>query len=196
VATGEEPACTNPYLGFDFEAGFSGEFPPVDPEVLPGYEWEADYRNDALSAYMKAYLAYADDPENKETALSYLAEAITIDPTEPIYYRMAGRLLIHQGRYREAVGVLSRSLEFLQSPNERAQAYLLLGQAYDMAGMRENALSMYEEVIAMSSDGGEDFLSSINFFVVALARMGLEAPFTPDDLDTVPIAFSLESGFE
>ena len=196
VAKGEEPACTNPYLGFDFEAGFSGEFPPVDPEVLPGYEWEADYRNDALSAYMKAYLAYADDPENKETALSYLAEAITIDPTEPIYYRMAGRLLIHQGRYREAVGVLSRSLEFLQSPNERAQAYLLLGQAYDMAGMRENALSMYDEVIAMSSDGGEDFLSSINFFVVALARMGLEAPFTPDDLDTVPIAFSLESGFE
>lgn len=196
VATGPEPACTNPYVGFDFEAGFSGEFPPVDPEVLPGYEWEADYRRIALEVYMKAYLAYTDDPGNKEAALSYIAEAITIDPTEPIYYRMAGRLLIHQGQYREALGVLSRSLEFLQSPNERAQTYLLLGQAYDMAGKRENALAMYEEVIGLSEGGGEDYLSSINYFVAALARMGMEAPFTPEDLDTVPIAFSLESGFE
>jgi len=196
VATGEEPACTNPYLGFDFEAGFSGEFPSVDPEVLPGYEWEEDHHRLALEAYMKAYLAYADDPTNKETALSYLAEAITIDPTEPIYYRMAGRLLIHQGQYREALGVLSRSLEFLQSPNERAQTYLLLGQAYDMAGNRENAIAMYEEVVTLADGGGDDYFSSINFFVLALARMGLEAPFMPEDLDTVPIAFSLESGFE
>jgi len=196
VATGPEPACTNPYMGFDFEGGFSGEFPSIDPEVLPGYEWEADYRRIALDAYMKAFLAYTDDPANKETALSYLAEAITTDPAEPIYYRMAGRLLIHQGQYREALGVLSRSLEFLQSPNERAQTYLLLGQAYDMAGKRENALAMYEEVIAMSEDGGEDYLLSINYFVAKLARMGMETPFTPEDLDTVPIAFSLESGFE
>ncbi|MBN1882248.1 MAG: tetratricopeptide repeat protein [Deltaproteobacteria bacterium] len=196
VATGEEPACTNPYVGFDFEAGFSGEFTPVDPEILAGYEWEADYRREALTAYMEAYLAYTDDPANKETVLSYLAEAITIDPTEPIYYRMAGRILIHQGKYREALGVLSRSLEFLQSPNERAQTYLLLGQAYDMAGKRENAVTMYEEVIAMSENGGEDYFSSINYFVAALARMGMETPFTPEDLDTVPIAFSLESGFE
>lgn len=196
VATGKEPACAGEYIGFDLKAGFEGKAPRVSPKNLSGYRWKDNSRKDGLYKYMEAYLVYEEDFDNKNEAIEYLKSAIEVDPTEPIYYRMAARLLIHEGQYREAEGFLLDSLEFPQSKNETAQTYLLLGQAYDILGERDEALSMYHEIFELKENEGEDYFTSINDMLFGLAVGYGDHPFLEKDIGDILIGFSLETGLE
>lgn len=196
VATGKEPACAAEYIGFDINAGFEGKPPMVSPKVLSGYRWTDNAHKEGLDKYMRAYIVYEDDFDNKDEAIEYLKSAIEVDPTEPIYYRMVARLLIHKGQYSEAEGFLLDSLEFPQSKNETAQTYLLLGQAYDLLGERDEALSMYHEIFELKENEGEDYFTSINDMLFGLALGYSDSPFLEEDIGDIPIGFSLETGLE
>lgn len=201
VATGSEPACKNEYLGFDFNAVFDGEFPPTDPETLIGYVWEDNTHKEGLLEYMNAYLTYSSDFRNKDEALEFLYAAIEADPTEPIYQRMSARLLIYKGEYDKARGILIQCLEFPQSPNERAQTYILLAQVYDLLGKREEAVFMYGEVVRLwEEEGGagtpDVYLLTINDMLYGIAKAGIDTPFTDEDIPDIPIGFHLETGLE
>ena len=196
VAGGGEPACANPYEGFDLGAELSGTPPKAAVPTLTGYRWADPAKKAAFELYMKAFDSYEADFSDKKTALGYLTEAIAKDPTEPIYPRMAAILDIHLGDYQDAIELLVGSLTLVQSPNEKAMAHLYLGWAYDLAGRRDEAVIHYREVIVLGEANGTGPLAGINGFVYLMAMRGTEVPFTENDVGDIPIGFNLETGLE
>lgn len=196
VATGVGPACSNRYIGFDFWAEIKGERPDISPEVLSGYQWKNKSHKQGLMAFMEAYIAYEQDPRDTEQVLFHLGRARDVDPQEPIYNRMIARLLIHQGDYHKAIELLHTSLNLPQSPNESALTHLLLAQAYDLEGKREDALSMYQKVMALRGKYGRDYLLGINDMVCGFAQKGINSPFTTRDIHDISIGFHTETGLE
>jgi tetratricopeptide (TPR) repeat protein len=196
VAGGDEPACINEYVGYDFKAELAGRPGKPAPAVLPGYVWEDPSRKAAFEEYMRAFDAYEANFSDKKTPLGYLERAIADDPTEPIYPRMAALLSVHLGRYQEALTLLVGSLMLVQSPDEIAMTHLFLGWTYDLAGDRNQALLHYKEVVALADTEEPDPLVDINGLVYLMARRGIEVPFTEKDIKDIPIGFNLETGLE
>lgn len=196
VAGGDEPACINDYVGYDFSAEIAGEPGDPRPDLLSGYSWQDPARRAAFELYMKAYIAYEADFSDKATAFEYLRQAIGTDPAEPIYARMAGILSIHLRDYQTAVELLIGALTLPQAPNEAAMTHLLLGWAYDLSGNRDQALVHYREVGRLAEPEESDPLMDINGLVVRMAKTGMDIPFTEKEIGDIPIAFSLESGLE
>jgi tetratricopeptide (TPR) repeat protein len=196
VAGGGEPACINDYVGYDLAAELAGTPGDPRPALLSGYSWEDPARKAAFEIYMKAYIAYEADFSDKATALEYLRQAISVDPAEPAYARMAGILSIHLGDYQTAVELFIGALTLPQAPNEAAMTHLLLGWAYDLAGNRDQAKVHYREVGRLAEAEESDPLMEINGLVLSMAKRGMDVPFTEKEIGDIPIAFSLESGLE
>lgn len=197
AATGEEPACSNEYIGFDFWAEFEGKPPRVSPKKLSGYRWKSRAREGGFSSYMDAYITHESDCECIYKVLSLLEDAIGQDPEESAYYRMLARLMIVMGEYEGAVKILEDSLVLPQTLNERGLALLLSGQALDLMGKRNEAVLQYKEVVALKDEAKGDYLNDINGFVFAYAEKRIEAPFTSEMIvKDIPIAFSLQAGLE
>ncbi len=197
AATGKEPACANEYIGFDFWAEFEGKPSRIYPKLLSGYRWKSGAKRDAFSSYMDAYTAYEDDFGRIREALAMLEGAMVQDPEEPAYYRMLARLLIVIGDYEGAAKLLDDSLALPQTLNEKGLALLLSGQALDLMGRRDEAVSMYKKVTALKDEAKDDHLNDINEFLIAYAERCLKKPFSKERiLKDIPIAFSLQAGLE
>ncbi len=196
VAGGEEPACINDYVGYDFASELADDPKRPAPAILPGYVWDDPGRREAFEDYMRAYIAYEADFSNKTVPFEYLKEAIAADPSEPIYPRMAALLAVHMGDYQTAIELLVGALTLVQSPNEIAMSHLFLGWTYDLAGDRDRALLHYKEVVTLAESESVDPLMDINRLVVAMARKGIDTPFTAADVKSIPIGFNLETGLE
>jgi isopenicillin-N N-acyltransferase-like protein len=196
VATGLEPACRSRYLGFDFWAEIDGKKPRVSPRTLNGYRWKQKSNEEALGHYIDAYVAYLNDYRDAENYISLLKKARKKAPREPVFVRVLSQIYIHQGEYDKAVKLLSASLDFPQANNERAIAYLHLGQTYDLLGRREEAVKAYENVLILRENYGKDFEKGINDMVYGMARRYHQKPFSEKDMNDVPIGFNLGSGLE
>jgi len=195
VATGKEPVCMNPYVGFDFKAEFSGSQPRVSPRCLPGYQWADPLKNQGLSAYMDAFIAYLKNPADKARAMSLLTEARKADPHEAVYARLVASFLVNQGDFAGAIALLTQTLGFSQTPNEKAMTFLLLGQAHDIAGERDKAVSLYEEVVSLRKRHGNDHLTGINDLLYGKAKKGLKKPLRKGGVEEFA-AFGMGSGYE
>jgi isopenicillin-N N-acyltransferase-like protein len=183
VATGSEPACTNPYIGFDFNAAFQKTPPSVRPLSLAGYQWKDDTVLKGLKAYMKAVAAYKEDPDNRKAILAHMKEATDAAPEEPLYARILARIMIYEKAYVHAAAASEYSLSFDQAPNEKALAMLLSGQAYDLMGKRNKAKKRYQGILGLWKQYGSDPLMGINQMVYGFAVKYLGTPFTRDDID-------------
>jgi len=187
VAAGKEPVCGNEYIKFDFKAELIGAGSTVSPEILPGYRWKNDSHHKGIDNYMKAIISYKENHNDKEGVLAHLQSSLEADPSEPIYYKDKARIMIHEGRYEKALELLSGSLDFIKTNNEKAQAFLMMGQTYDLAGSREEAVAMYKKVIEIKKASGNDHVSRLNHFVHAYANEYLKNPFSKVDINNIPI---------
>jgi tetratricopeptide (TPR) repeat protein len=187
VATGKEPVCGNKYIKFDFNAELDGLGSTVNPETLPGYRWENDSHHKGINNFMKAIISFKENHQDLQSILAHLQSSLEADPHEPIYFKNKARIMIHEGRYEKAQEILSRSLWFIQTNNERAQAFLLMGQACDLAGSRKEAVYMYQKVIDAQKTSGNDHASRLNHFVYAYANKYLNKPFSTEDINDIPI---------
>jgi len=187
VAAGKEPVCGNEYVRFDFHEEFKGNRSTNHSETLAGYRWKNDLCLKGMDHYMKAIIAYKENHQNKPVVLSHLQSSLDADPYEPIYYKDTARIMIHEGKYEKALELLSRSLAFIKTNNERAQAFLLMGQVYDLAGSRDKAVAMYQKAVEVKQTSGNDHTSRLNHFVYAYANKYLAVPFVKKDINHIPI---------
>jgi tetratricopeptide (TPR) repeat protein len=187
VAAGKEPVCGNEYIKFDFNAELIGAGSTIDPEILPGYRWKNDSHHKGMDRYMNAVISYKENHHDKEGVLSHLQSSLEEDPSEPIYYKDKARIMIHEEKYEEALELLSGSLVFIKTNNEKALALLMMGQTYDLAGSREEAVAMYQKVVEINKASGSDHASRLNHFVHAYANEYLKNPFSKDDINNIPI---------
>ncbi len=195
VGTGVEPACNNTFLGYDFRALLKGKTIPPVPARLPGYRWQDPRNERGLRAYMKAYQAYEENPDDP-TVMAHLERAMRETPDEPVYPRMAARLLLKKGKSEQALSLLDASLKHSQSNNERALTHLHRGQALDLLGRRSEAVTAYGEVLKMKERHGKDYITGINSLTAGLAKRFAEKPFTVKDMGMVQIGFHQETGLE
>lgn len=196
VGTGREPACNNPFIGYDLTSLLEGSAPRVAPGRLSGYRWLSKNKEAGLRAYMDAFSRYEENMDDLDGILVHLARAQKLDPDEPIYRAMQARLLILRGEYGKAVEALDYSLRLKQSNNERALARLLKGQVLDLQGKRNEAVASYTEVLRLRERHGRDFMTGINDMVWGLARKYKRTPFAAEKLSDMLIGFGHESGLE
>jgi isopenicillin-N N-acyltransferase-like protein len=182
VATGSEPACTNPYIGFDFDAEFQKTASRVQPKSLAGYQWKHDAKRKGLKKYMKALASYQDDPSDIDGIRAQVREALEADPQEVLYSRVLARILVYEEEYAEAVELLERSRGLDQTPNETALMLLLSAQALDLSGDRGDATERYRQIVSLRQSHGNDPLTGINQMTYGSALKYLRAPFSRRDL--------------
>ncbi|MBA4367066.1 MAG: hypothetical protein C0403_05440 [Desulfobacterium sp.] len=196
VATGLEPACMSRYLGFDFKSEMNGKKSQVTPHILNGYRWKQKSYEEALGSYMAAYKAYLENYRDTGAYMALLNRAREKAPRESVFIRILSQILIHRGEYDKAISLLSQSIEFPQANNERAIAYLHLGQACDLIGRRDDAMNAYNNILILRENHGNDFEKGINDMVFGMARKYYRQPFTRKNMQDIPVGFNLSSGLE
>jgi hypothetical protein len=195
IATGSEPACNSPFVAFDFRAWLNGT-EPRKPAPLPGYRWRDPSREKGLRAYMRAYAASEENPEDTAAVLEHLDEAVKADPGEPIYARMKAIIELQNGDYKNAAALLVHSLSLTQSNNEKAHSHFLAGLAFDLLGERGKALEHYRAVERLHGRYGADVLTGINGMLRGLGARYMKRAFTVKEINDIPAGFSSESGLE
>lgn len=195
VATGSEPACTGPYVAFDFRAWHRGTIArSITP--LPGYRWKDRSREKGLRAYMQAFGIYVNNPFDTKNTLKLLDAALSADPKESIYHRVKAVILFHEGSYRDGIALLKNSLRLPQSNNEKAHAHLLMGLGLDITGERMQALEHYRAIAKLHKEYGVDSLRGINALVHGLSMRCRRRPFTKMEIADIPVGFNSKSGLE
>jgi hypothetical protein len=194
VADGPAPVCNNTYHGFNLMIELTDG--ASSPQALPPNEYAGSREYEALRKYYDAVVHFTIPPCDSDAALASLEEAIALCPDEAIYRRLAGKLLLSQWDAGAAQEHLTRALDCVQSPNERAQAYLLLGFAHDLQGKREEALKSYREVIYLSSGNGSNVLSAVNRFVLNDAEKFSKVPFTLHDTKDIEVNFEIVAKYD
>jgi isopenicillin-N N-acyltransferase-like protein len=197
AAVGRAPVSNNPYLGFDFSEAFSAtsntrEVRLIDP-LAGNREVGADTLQ-AAHAYNEAIRLW-DAGEDAEGALGKLAEAREVAGDEPVFARLAGRLLLRQGKTEAAREAFEQALPLTRSENERRETELLLGNVADLAGDREAAAAHYRRVIE-DPDAEAPAVKRVNPLLVKLARGYLETPFDEAARASLPVNFTFQAGFE
>jgi tetratricopeptide (TPR) repeat protein len=153
-----------------------------------------DYK--ALRKYYEASISLRIPPTDEKEAFRKLEEAIAIKPGEAIYRRLVAKMLLKEGDAATASEHLKRSLECVQSPNERAQANLLLGFAYDLQGRRDAAVDCYREALKIAESANDDILSCVNRFVIMDAEKYSKAPYTLENAKKLDIGLSITGKYD
>lgn len=197
VATGDhEPACLNPYVGYDVFKELQWNFPTEELPVLQRYKFENPNRERALFHYMEAMIKYNEDPNNLDPVISDLNFALENDASEPHFYRILSTLFLYQKQYETAIQLLEWGLEYAEVNNEVAHILFILGVLYDLMGKRDEALMAYNQILELYHAYGQDYLLGINAILMGLAKKHIQQPFNEDEILSIPLGFSLEGGLE
>lgn len=193
VATGSEPACDNPYIGFELDEGFNRIFLHPDKKQLPGYQWHDIRKKEAIHLYVQSRILLREYPHDLNQALDYVEKAMALDPHESFYARIAGKILIHQRRFQEAIQQLETAEANATCSNEKAIALLLRGQAHDLLMEREAALSCYQAVADLSEKTKNDnLLNGVNRLVVNQSLRFSRNPFKRKQVDLIGFVDELQ----
>ncbi len=190
VAAGSEPACGNSFIPFTF-AGDA-----VNGNTLRGYRWENSKRKEALARYMGAFSLYVNHRDRDEEVIEKLRDAIALDPSEPIYRLMLGRMLIFKMDYTGALKELERGLPLPQSNNEKAVFLLFRGFLLDIMNKRDEAVTMYRTIADMRGRHGSEHFTGINDMVAGFANRHISEPVTEKEVHKLPFSFNNECGIE
>ncbi len=196
VADGLSPVCNNAYHGFNLMSELADNGSAVEPSVLAPNDYVKSEDFKGLRKYYEAMVSFMIPPTDEGAALDRLKEAIALRPEEAIYRRMAAKLMLQRGGPTAAIEQLTKALECVQSPNELAQAHLLLGFANDLLGMRSDALECYRQALKVGEDGDGNILSCVNRFVLTDAEKYLRVPFTPADARKLEVNFEIVARYD
>ena len=198
IAAGPAPVCNNPYIGFDFKEEINGNQSKLSPEILEGYQFENPKKRIGMQKFNQAYIIHEENPSQVDDMITLIKGAFDQDPEEVIYYQMVAKLLLHKGKYNEAINFVENALNLKQSLNEKAHNRLLLGILYDLKGDREKALSYYHETIELAKKEPQDPWFKVNVMIDTFAQAYIKKPFTKKNLKdrSVLIDYSQGVGIE
>jgi hypothetical protein len=196
VADGLAPVCNNPYIGFNLMNELADAPAEAPPQALPPNEYVETGSYQALRKYYEAMVSASLPPTDMDAALARLEEAIALCPDEAIYRRLAAKLLLSQWDAAAAAEHLTKAIECVQSPNERAQTLLLLGFSEDLQGNRDAALKLYVQVLKSGAGNSDDILPAVNRFVLADAEKYSRAPYTLNDTKHLEVNFEIVAKYD
>ncbi|TFF89225.1 MAG: hypothetical protein EU548_07815 [Promethearchaeota archaeon] len=198
IAAGPAPVCNNPYIGFNFKQEIKGNTSNSTLETLEGYKFKDQNKKKGMKIFNQAYGLFESNPKKLRNILNLIQEALNLDPEEIIYYQMIAKIMIHLGQYNDAMGFISKALEFKQSLNEKTHNYLLLGILYDLKKDRENSIKYYDKIEKLAKEGSQDPWFKVNRVLVAFANKYRKEAFNKKNLKerSVSINFSQGSGIE
>lgn len=102
----------------------------------------------------------AADPIKANVAVKARAEKISDNSeTQPPDHLVLGRNLLNSGSLNEAIAELSVAASIAPS----AEAYNLLGLAYDQKGMRDRALSSFENAVRLKNE--PEYLNNLGYLL-------------------------------
>ena len=108
---------------------------------------------EAVNLYEAAWHAWFDRTDGAR-ALRLLRDGGAMAPEEPAFPRMSGLLHLKFGDWDWAVRDLKRAFELEpEGGQRRAETGLWLGRALESAGYREEALEIYDRVMALDKNG-------------------------------------------
>lgn len=150
LATGDHPvAHAAAYRGFNISALLDGEREAYARAPLEGAAQLDAPQRAALHEYEEAWSEYFDNL-NSDTAVFHLRRAAAILPDETIFPRMAGILLMKQGKYSQALPLLMKNTRYdYQDGLMRAEAHMWAGRCLDLMRRRGEALTQYKQVVAL-----------------------------------------------
>jgi len=195
VATGKEPAWNNEYIGYNLLNELGNHKTNVNPKKLAGYQWVNEGNRMALEKYMKAIIDFSVN-NRKASIATYLENAIKDAPDEPVYYFQLAKIYISDRNYKKAEKLLLHSSAIPQWNNEKAIAFLLLGNIYDLLKLRSKAVSYYDKVIMLHNKNGTDFINGVNKLLYIRANDYKKNPFDNDRIDDISMSLDLSSGVE
>ena len=189
VAEGAVPVSDSVYRGFDLKSAFQGNglIRLIDP-IEDASSFPKD-RQAALASYVSAALASSDGDYDK--AEQALHEASAKDQTESLYRRLLAQVQLRQGKADDALEAVSSCEALAQNPHEKAECYLLAGQAHDLAGQRDKATEAYQAGLAFSQTiDGKDELQAISPLLLGQILKLIEKPFDAKAAERLKPAFA------
>ena len=123
-----------------------------------------------------------------ETALGYIARAITLNPAPWYYHSNLGNVFQALGRYPEAILCYQEALRLDQ---ENAQPYYNLGNALARSGAHEDAITAYREALRRDPANAQahgnlgSALANLGRFQEAVACLQRALRLKPDDAEFV-----------
>lgn len=182
VAGGAAPVCNNPYRGFDLMRELEGSAYSVNPSFLKPYVIKDPHIKHGLQEFMKAYAIKEGNPDDNESIIRHLKEAIRHDPGESHYRRLLAKYYIHGAKYDEALSVMEKSPTLKQSFRETGNGFLIRGIIHDLRGERSKAMEYYKRIEEMHKVRQKDDWFSMNLFLLAFARKYARMPFSTQNL--------------
>lgn len=183
VAGGTAPVCNNTYRGFDLMKELEGSTSSVNPHVLKPYVIKDPKIKYGLEEFMRAYAVRESNPDDKESIIRYLKEAVRLDPGESHYRRLLAKYYIHGAKYDEALSVMEKTPPLKQSFRETGNGLLIRGMIHDLRGERSKALEHYKSIEEMAKQIQKDDWFAMNQFLLAFARKYSKIPFSKDNLE-------------
>ena len=179
LGNGDYPAChAERFAGFRISALLAGRADRYEADDLPGGPPLGAVEREALTEYAEAWSAHSDQL-NDTRAVFHLRRAAALAPTETIFPRLAGLLLLKQKKYRQALPLLVRNTEYdYRDTLMKAEALVWVGRCLDLLKRRSEALDHYRQAAALGMAPVSD-----------AARHHLKTPFKPRELFNVAPEF-------
>jgi adenylate cyclase len=89
-----------------------------------------------------------------EEALTEAQRAITLDPNDPRGYAVMGWILIHVGRFTEAIDIIEKGMRL--DPQNPGYYLYLLGHAKTSMGQYEHAVKLIERAMSLNKAAPAD----------------------------------------
>ena len=146
----ESPVCLGNYSGFRLDEDFRN----FDERSLETMDWTASpgpatassvrgtAKQDALSAFRSAYMAFHNDFDTVAT-LTHLSRAVELDPKEGNYWIAMGHLQMRLRRHENALQSFLMGEACPLGLHMKQTLLLFLGHAHDALGRRDEALARY-----------------------------------------------------
>jgi hypothetical protein len=184
LANGDYPVChSERFLGFRLSALLDGDAARYEIADLPGARQLSDMERAALTEYEQAWSQHFDHFDNSR-AVFHLRRAAELLPSEPIFPRLAGLILLKERKYELALPLLLRNGEYdYRDPLMRAESHVWAGRCLDLMGRRAEAIAQYE--VAAKLDAPP---------VSTAARRHRTQPFRQKDLLYVAPEFIVATG--
>ena len=184
LANGDYPVChSERFLGFRLSALLAGDAVRYEIADLPGARQLSETEQAALVQYEQAWSAHFDHFDNSR-AVFHLRRAAESLPGEAIFPRMAGIILLKEGKYELALPLLLRNTEYdYQDPLMRGEAHVWAGRCLDLLRRRAEAITQYKAAAALDAPP-----------VSTAARRHCEKPFQRKDLRHVAPEFIVATG--